>query len=134
MGRWRFFLPIPRPIDARRELPWWHERLGVLMTEKNERSTAVDEPPQANTGPATSPQRRKSAVPPDVDAERVTVNLTPRSVRALHNIVAWTGHNKTDAINRALQVYEFVQQVMEDGGSVHVRQGQDAELERLTFF
>jgi hypothetical protein len=102
------------------------------MTEKNERSTAVDELPQANAEPATS-QRRKPA-PPEVDAERVTVNLTPRSVRALHNIVGWTGHNKTDAINRALQVYEFVQQIMEDGGSVHVRQGQDAELERLTFF
>jgi hypothetical protein len=104
-----------------------------LMTEKNDRSTAVDEPPQADAGSATG-QRRKSPAPPDVEAERVTVNLTPRSVRALHNIVAWTGHNKTDAINRSLQVYEFVQQVMENGGSVHVRQGQGAELERLTFF
>ena len=103
------------------------------MTEKNERSTAVDELPKADTGPAAA-QRRKTAAPPDVDAERVTVNLTPRSVRALHNIVGWTGHNKTDAINRALQVYEFVQQVMENGGSVHVRQDQAAELERLTFF
>jgi hypothetical protein len=102
------------------------------MSEKNERSTAVDELPQSGSGPAA--QRRKTSAPQDVDAERVTVNLTPRSVRALHNIVGWTGHNKTDAINRALQVYEFVQQVMENGGSVHVRQGQEAELERLTFF
>jgi len=69
-----------------------------------------------------------------VGAERTTTNLTPRSVRAIHNLVDWTGCTKTDTINRALQIYEFIQQVMKNGGTLHVRQSGGAELERLTFF
>jgi hypothetical protein len=110
------------------------------MTEHNDRSTVVEEPPSNSD---TSRNRRRTnkssptadkAPPAPPDAERVTVNLTPRSVRALRNVVGWTHYSKTDVINRALQVYEFVQQIMEDGGSVHVRQTQDGELERLTIF
>jgi hypothetical protein len=71
---------------------------------------------------------------PVAQLERVTVNLTLRSVRALSNLIGWTGYTKTDALNRALQVYEFVRQIAENGGSVHVRQSQYAELERVTFF
>jgi hypothetical protein len=66
--------------------------------------------------------------------ERVTVNLTPRSVRALNNLVGWTDYSKTDTINRALQIYAFIQEILEKGGSLHVRQTEDAELERLKFF
>lgn len=66
--------------------------------------------------------------------ERVTVNLTPRAVRALNNLVDMTGYSKTDTINRALQIYEFLQGILEKGGSLHVRQTREGELERLTFF
>ena len=100
------------------------------MPEKKERSTIV-EPSRggAETGAAASSERQTL-----VGAERVTVNLTPRSVRALNNLVGWTDYTKTDTINRGLQIYEFIQQIMENGGTVHVRQGEGAELERLTFF
>jgi hypothetical protein len=100
------------------------------MPEKKERSTVV-EPSMggADTGAATSSGRQ-----PPVSAERVTVNLTPRSVRALNNLVGWTGYTKTDTINRGLQIYEFIQQIMENGGTVHIRQSEGGELERLTFF
>lgn len=67
-------------------------------------------------------------------AERTTTNLTPRSARAMANLVGWTGYTKTDTVNRALQIYEFIQQIRENGGTLHVCRSQGAELERLTFF
>jgi hypothetical protein len=114
----------------------------MVMTDKNDWSTVVDEPP---SNPGTPPDRHranqqnttvdKSPTSPTVqEAERVTVNLTPRSVRALRNIAEWTHYSKTDTINRALQVYEFIQQIIENDGSVHIRQTQGAELERLNIF
>jgi len=63
--------------------------------------------------------------------ERITVNLTPKSSTALEIAVELTGDTKTDAINRAIQIYAFLEQVIREGGSVHVREKQGAELERL---
>ncbi len=83
---------------------------------ETERSTATEHPTSTTT------------------AERTTTNLTPRSVRAMNNLVSWTGYTKTDTINRALQIYEFIQQITENGGSLHIRQTDGAELERLTLF
>jgi hypothetical protein len=65
--------------------------------------------------------------------ERITVNLTPRSSSALELAVDMTGDTKTDTVNRALQIYAWLEQVIVGGGSVHVRPTQDAELERLRF-
>jgi hypothetical protein len=90
------------------------------MFESNEWS-AVSAPPAER-------QTRSTA------NDRTTVNLTPRSVRALGNLACWTGYTKTDTINRGLQIYEFIQQILRNGGSVHVRQSGAGELERLTFF
>lgn len=65
--------------------------------------------------------------------ERVTVNLTPRSSAALELAVRLTGDTKTDTINRALQVYAYLEQVARNGGSVHVREAKGDEMERLKF-
>lgn len=40
--------------------------------------------------------------------ERVTVNLTSRSARALELVTGLTGDSKTDAINRAIQVLSLI--------------------------
>lgn len=66
--------------------------------------------------------------------ERVTVNLTPRSARALEFATQLTGDSKTDAINRAIQVYAYLEHVLSEGGSVYARPAGDSELERLKFF
>lgn len=63
--------------------------------------------------------------------ERITVNLTSRSSAALELIVELSGDTKTDTINRALQLYAYLEKVIRDGGSVHVREQDGAELERL---
>lgn len=66
--------------------------------------------------------------------ERITVNLTQRSWSALEAAVEITGDTKTDTINRAVQIYAYLEQVIRQRGSVHVRERAGAELERLKIF
>ncbi len=66
--------------------------------------------------------------------DRITVNLTPRTSAALDLAVKLTDDTKTDTINRAIQIYAYLEQVIRAGGSVHVRESADAELERLKIF
>jgi hypothetical protein len=107
------------------------------MSRNSERSTIV-EPREGDAGASASGARssraRDSAPPPEPVEQRVTVNLNARAVRALAALVDLTGYNKTDVINRALQIYEFAEQIKESGGSLHIRQSEGADLERLTFF
>lgn len=61
---------------------------------------------------------------------RVTFNLTPRSAAAL-TLIMNQGEGKTDAINRAVQVYGYLLHCVNQGGSVYARGAPEAELERL---
>ncbi|MDQ3762358.1 MAG: hypothetical protein M3460_11950 [Actinomycetota bacterium] len=65
--------------------------------------------------------------------ERVTVNLTPRAWNALEATVQRTGDSKTDTINRALQVYNYLDEIMHSGGAVYV-QDPNGKPERLKIF
>jgi hypothetical protein len=66
--------------------------------------------------------------------ERITVNLTGRASRALELATELTGDTKTDAVNRALQIYAYMEQITAAGGSVYVKEAGDSELERLKVF
>jgi hypothetical protein len=66
--------------------------------------------------------------------ERITVNLTGRASRALDLATELTGDTKTDTVNRALQIYAFMEQITANGGSVYVKEAAGAELERLKVF
>jgi hypothetical protein len=66
--------------------------------------------------------------------ERITVNLTGRASRALELATELTGDTKTDAVNRALQIYAYMEQITAAGGSVYVREAAGSELERLKVF
>jgi hypothetical protein len=66
--------------------------------------------------------------------ERITVNLTGRASRALELATELTGDTKTDSVNRALQIYAYLEQVTAQGGSIYVREAADSELERLKVF
>jgi hypothetical protein len=62
---------------------------------------------------------------------RVTVNLNRHAVQALEVVSEATGYSKTDTINRALQVYAIIQEIMEkNGGSLHIKHD-NGELERI---
>ena len=68
---------------------------------------------------------------PRGNLQRVTVNLTPRSCQALEMAVKQTGDSQTDTINRALQVYSYLANITENGGTLYVRDAGNDELERL---
>ncbi|MCP2343984.1 hypothetical protein HD595_000106 [Nonomuraea roseoviolacea subsp. carminata] len=44
------------------------------------------------------------------------------------------GESKTDAINRALQMYNLIEQILQSGGKVYVQEPGQTELERVRFF
>jgi hypothetical protein len=62
---------------------------------------------------------------------RLTVNLTPRSAAALDLAVNDTGDSKTDTLNRAIQVYAYLEHVIAGGGAVYVREAADGDLVQL---
>jgi hypothetical protein len=66
--------------------------------------------------------------------ERITVNLTPRSRQALAEATARTGDSKTDTVNRALQIYNYLEELWRNDGAVYVRPQPGGELERLRVF
>jgi hypothetical protein len=66
--------------------------------------------------------------------ERVTVNLAPRASEALEQLAQITGESKTDTINKALQVFSYLQQLQRDGGAIYVRESGSKEVERLKIF
>jgi hypothetical protein len=51
----------------------------------------------------------------DLDLTRLTVNLTPRSVKALHVAAEMTELSRTDTVNRALQIYAAMVKSAADG-------------------
>lgn len=63
--------------------------------------------------------------------ERVTVNLTKRSVTAMDRITELTGDTKTDAINKALQFYGYIQEFLDSGGALYMREPGNSELDKI---
>ena len=63
--------------------------------------------------------------------ERVTVNLIPAASNALREGTELTGHSKTDFINRAVQLYTYVQDIMSSGGTVMIREPGEDEPSKI---
>jgi hypothetical protein len=59
---------------------------------------------------------------PAADLTRVIVNFTARSVMALDRASGLTNDTKTDTINRAVQLYAALADMLTDGGDLLVRQ------------
>lgn len=66
------------------------------------------------------------------ELQRVTVNLIPRAVASLDRLAERTTMSKTDVINRALWIYDFIDGVAAEGGDVLVRP-KDGEPELVKF-
>jgi hypothetical protein len=62
---------------------------------------------------------------------RVTVNLNRHALHALESMSEATGYSKTDTINRALQVYEIIQEIMQRNGGVLNIRHDNGEVERI---
>ncbi|VVJ23792.1 Uncharacterised protein [Amycolatopsis camponoti] len=92
-----------------------------------------DQTVSSKTGPGKQPPEGRGGGGGGL--ERVTVNLAPRASRALEKAVALTGDSKTDTINRALQVYAYLEEVWAKNGQVLVRSSpDDDQVTVLQFF
>jgi hypothetical protein len=68
------------------------------------------------------------------DLTRVTINLTRRGIDALDRVVERTGDSRTDSINRALQAYDLLLDLVDaDGGRGFTTLRPDGTRERVTF-
>ncbi|GCD37997.1 hypothetical protein OEIGOIKO_05807 [Streptomyces chrestomyceticus JCM 4735] len=63
-------------------------------------------------------------------SERYSITLVPPAVEAVNRLTAATGLSKTDVINRAVQVYGFIEDRIRDGDEVLLR-NRDGEIERV---
>jgi hypothetical protein len=89
----------------------------VLQTARKQQDPPADPPNSGGSGGSLT---------------RVTVNLTPRSVDALDNAVRKSGDSRTDTINRALQAYDLVLDLLDrSGGRSLLLKYADGETERI---
>lgn len=65
-------------------------------------------------------------------SDRITVSLTPRSRTALEDLSSETGLSRTDLVNRALQLYAFVEGAA-GGGAKVVLQWPSGDVEGVRF-
>lgn len=47
--------------------------------------------------------------------DRITVALIPRAQEGLQHLMASTGYSKTDIVNRAITLYEFIDSQLDSG-------------------
>lgn len=87
-----------------------------------------------NAVAAATDERHRSGHRTNAPLARVTANLTARSARALEEAVAITGDSQTDTINRALQVYAYLEKVQAEGGEVYTRKPDQEQPVSLRFF
>jgi hypothetical protein len=78
------------------------------------------------TMPQATGQRKREGGSP---LERVTVNLIARASDALRRLSDRTGDSRTDNINRAIQIYEYLDDITSRGGAIYVRESKDSELQ-----
>jgi hypothetical protein len=105
--------------------------MSLRDTETSEPGYGADADYADGAGPRAARTETTTPSAPTSGLTRVTVNLNRQAVQALEFVSEATGYSKTDTINRALQVYAIVQQIMErNGGVLHVKHD-DGELERI---
>jgi len=63
---------------------------------------------------------------------RVTVNLTPRAIRALDGLVVADGCGKTDVVNRAVVGYGYLHSKVREGAELKLHYPTGA-VEAVTF-
>lgn len=60
------------------------------------------------------PIKAGEPLPATTEPTKVTVRLTPKSVADLEQASKIVGLNRTDTINRAIQLYRFINEVLEE--------------------
>jgi len=66
--------------------------------------------------------------------ERVTVALITKAADDLKRTVERSGLSKTDVINRAISLYEFIERQLASGDDLLLRSKETGEIERIVFW
>jgi hypothetical protein len=74
--------------------------------------------------PADVPTSPDHFAPPD----RITVSLIPRARRDLQQLHDKTSLSKTDIVNRAITLYEFIEAQLSAGQDILIRDGHTGEV------
>jgi len=67
-------------------------------------------------------------------AERITVALIPKAASDLQQAVDRTGLSKTDVVNRAITLYEYIDARLSRGAELLIRDGESGQVEQIKFF
>lgn len=62
-------------------------------------------------------------------ADRVTVALVPKAATDLQNTMERTGLSKTDIVNRAVSLYEYVDARLTAGDELLIRNSETGQIE-----
>lgn len=63
--------------------------------------------------------------------ERITVALIPSAVNGLQQLQDRTSLSKTDIVNRAISLYEFIDSQMKAGRDIILQDSQTGETQRI---
>jgi hypothetical protein len=77
-------------------------------------------------GPAT-----QTSAPPPSPERRITVALIPKAAAELQHLQDLTNLSKTDIVNRAISLYEFIDQETRAGRDLLIRDATNGETERI---
>lgn len=110
-----------------------------MVTATARDSASVDEVQEQDL--PRSQDTEASPAPPDTTTGRrgrrgpikITVNLLSRTLTALERACGLTEESRTDAINRAIQLYAFFQEAIASGHSVRLvaKDGTEREVHLL---
>jgi hypothetical protein len=78
---------------------------------------------------AESPAGEQSAA-----VDRITVALVPKAAEDLARTIRRTGLSKTDIVNRAITLYEYVDARLSGGDELLVRNPATGQVEQIRFF
>lgn len=80
----------------------------------------------AHTGHDDAPEpRQASAGEVKLREKKVTVNLTRKAALSLARVMEMKEETQTEAMNRAIQLYELVESFWADGGSILLEPGDE---------
>lgn len=66
-----------------------------------------------------------------VVAERITIGLIKKVVDELDGLQEKTGMSKSDLVNRAISLSAFINQQIDEGHDLLLRDGETGEIERI---
>jgi hypothetical protein len=73
----------------------------------------------------------QQGVAPPPPAERITVALIPKAAEDLQQLQVRTGLSKTDLVNRAITLYEFIDTQLREGWDMLIRDKETGETQTV---